>query len=165
MNVERGHVMGLFNRKPKTPDVEVVEWLIVGGDDTWNFDIVGEASYQGNIAAAVNRHGSRAEREAGRVALDRGQVKVQPEPTNQYDPMALRVAIDGKTVGYVAKKDAERFAEICRYMITQVHGKQLANAFAWRATADGRVGWLPGASDLMYGVKLSLPDDFWELDD
>ena len=96
------------------------------------------------------------------MVLDRGQAAIEPEPTNPYDPMAIRVSIDGATVGYIAREDAQRFAEVCRYMLTQVHGKQLVNAFAWRAVADARVGWLPGASDLMYGVKLSLPDDFWE---
>jgi len=156
--------MGLFNRKPKAAPVEVAEWLIVGEDGEWNFDIVGESKYQAAIAKAVGRHGSRDERESGRVVLDTGQVAVQPEPTNPYDPMALRVSIDGATVGYVAREDAARFAEVCRYMITAIHGEQLANAFAWRAVVDARVGWLPGASDLMYGVKLSLPEDFWEMD-
>lgn len=156
--------MGLFNRKSKEAPVEVAEWLIVGEDGDWNFDIVGESKYQAAIGKAVSRYAGREEREAGRLVLDLGQVVVQPEPTNAYDPMALRVSIDGVTVGYVAREDAERFAEVCRYMIREVHRTPLANAFAWRAVVDARVGWLPGAADLMYGVKLSLPDDFWELD-
>jgi len=120
----------------------VAEWIIVGEDGGWNFDIVGESKYQVAIGKAVSRYAGRDERESGRLVLDAGQAVVQPEPTNAYDPMALQVSMDGATVGYVAREDAERFAEVCRCMLSQVHGKQLANAFAWRAVVDARVGWL-----------------------
>lgn len=156
--------MGLFSRRPKAPPVEITEWVIVGEDEQWNFDIVGESNYQAAIGRAVARHASRDERDAGRMVLIAAEAAAQPEPDNPHDPMAVRVTIDGQTVGYVPREKAERFAEICRYMITEVHGKPLANAFAWRASVDARVGWFPGATDLMYGVKLSLPDDFWNLD-
>jgi hypothetical protein len=157
--------MKLFNRTPKAAPVEIAEWVIIGEDDEWNCDIVGESKYQAAIGKAVARHGDADSRSSGRLVLDLGQAAVQPEPTNAYDPLALRVTIDGATVGYIAREDAERFAEVCRYMIRDVHGHALADAFAWRAAVDVRIGWLPGASDLMYGVKLSLPDGFWELDE
>lgn len=49
--------------------------------------IVGEASYQ----PAVRR--CRA-----------GQsVSIDPEPTNSYDPLALRVSAAGRTIGYIAR--------------------------------------------------------------
>ncbi|MBI1379435.1 MAG: hypothetical protein GC157_18450 [Frankiales bacterium] len=156
--------MGLFHRRPKTPPIEIAEWIIIGEDEQWNFDIVGESKYQAAIGKAVAKHGSRDERDVGRMVLAAGEAVVQPEPDNPFDPMAVRVTIDGQTVGYVPREQAERFAEVCRYMIHEVHGKPLANAFAWRASVDARVGWLPGAPDLVYGVKLSLPDDFWDLD-
>ena len=113
--------MGLFSRKPK--QAEVAEWLIIGEDGDWNYDIVGESKYQPAIAKAVSQYGDIDARSSGRLVLDTGEVAVQPEPTNPYDPMALRVSIDGATVGYITREDAERFAEICRYMIRVLYGE------------------------------------------
>lgn len=155
--------MGLFGRK--SPKVQIHEWRIIGDEGAWNYDIVGESKYQPALQRAVAKYAGRDERESGRLVLDLMQAAVEPEPSNAFDPMALRVAIDGRTVGYVPAADAPRFAEICRYMVGYVLGRELANAFAWRAPVDARIGWLPGAPDLVYGVKLALPSDFWTRDE
>ncbi len=60
--------------------------------------VVGESHYQDAIAAAVNRWGVR-------------EVVAQlvPEPSNKHDRNAIRVCIDGGTVGYLAREETSEF--------------------------------------------------------
>lgn len=41
-----------------------------------------------------------------------------PEPQNPHDPNAIRVAVDGKTVGYVARDNTARISDIVRRGLT-----------------------------------------------
>lgn len=151
--------MGLFSRKSKLPVVESARWLAIG-DGSWTYEVVGESHYQQAIAEAVAQYADADERESGRCVLDLGQVLVEPEPSNAYDSGALRVAIDGRTVGYIPKKDAARFAEVCRWWCAVTCPE--ADPVSWQAVFDARIGWVPDAPDLVYGIKLSLPEGFWE---
>lgn len=41
-------------------------------------------------------------------------IKIEREPTNKYDKNAVRAAINGKTIGYIAHDDKERFLRQAR---------------------------------------------------
>lgn len=59
--------------------------------------VVGESNYQEALAAAVDRH--------GRAVM----AQLVTEPSNKYDRRAIRVDVDGRTVGYVPREDTEVF--------------------------------------------------------
>ena len=42
-------------------------------------------------------------------SLKNGKITLEPEPTNPYDSNAIRVLVNGKAVGHVARED-------CKYM-------------------------------------------------
>lgn len=155
--------MGLFNRKPKAPAVEVPTYMITG-DEAYGFDIVGESKYQGAIAQAVRRWSTAEDRENGRLLLDGYQATLHPEPDNRYDPDAVRVAIDGQTVGYVSADEAPGFAECVVWHLEQM-GMPPVGPHGWVASANARIGWHPTAPDRMYGVRLDIEDDFWDVPD
>lgn len=68
--------------------------LDIGSAGSCNFNIVGESSYQGRL---------RALNAAGRSF----RAMLQPEPTNAFDPNAIRVVAEGSdTVGYLSREDA-----------------------------------------------------------
>src|SRR4030095_4078320 len=84
-----------------TPDKVSLESFDVGSAaGACNFNIVGEASYQGrlrNISAS------------GRSFT----VVLMPEPTNAFDPNAIRVVAQGAdTIGYLSKEDAVFYAPV-----------------------------------------------------
>jgi hypothetical protein len=114
-------------------------------DDFW-FDIVGEQSY----SATLDELG-RDELEAeGKVVLD---FLVVPEPTNRYDPNAIRVAVEGQgTVGYFSREDAVEFAKLRELLIAQ------GAAGMCRGTLTG--GW---DADINIGVRLAIqPSETWD---
>jgi hypothetical protein len=116
-------------------------------DDFW-FDIVGEQSY----AATLDDLG-RDELEAeGKVTLD---FLVVPEPTNRFDPNAIRVAVDGHgTVGYFSREDAVDFAKLRELLLAQ------GTAGTCRGILTG--GW---DTDINIGVRLAIqPAETWDPD-
>lgn len=65
-----------------------------------NFNIVGESHYQGRLRNICT---------AGRAFT----VELRPEPTNAFDPNAIRVvAVDADTVGYLSREDAIHYAPV-----------------------------------------------------
>lgn len=103
----------------------------------WTFDIVGEGAYQENlsiICRGKTPDGHRLDCLASLV-LERG---------NPHDSNAVRVEIDGSTVGYLSRSDA---AEYRRHVT------------APSASCEARVvgGWDRGGRDAgSFGVKLKL---------
>jgi hypothetical protein len=66
-----------------------------------DFHIVGESQYQGRL-----RNVSESTGRTFRAVL-------MPEPTNAYDPNAIRVVVEGgDTVGYLSREDALRYAPV-----------------------------------------------------
>ena len=68
----------------------------------YDFDIVGEASYQQELEAIV---GCRDDDSAEYMT----QARLLPEPTNPYDENAICVTIEGKTIGYLSRKNAVEY--------------------------------------------------------
>src|SRR4051812_44842181 len=79
----------------------------VAGDGSYQFDIVGEASYQAalsQIAGGSTKDGHSLEC----VAI------LAEEPDNPYDKNAIVVAIGGLIVGYIAKYQAGDYKRALR---------------------------------------------------
>jgi hypothetical protein len=75
-----------------------------------NFNIVGESHYQGrlrNISASAGR---------SFTAL------LMPEPTNAFDPNAIRVVAEGAgTIGYLSREDAVHYAPVLELLGRHAH--------------------------------------------
>ena len=69
------------------------------------FNIVGEASYQKNIAKLAVLRGDRD-------CFTEIKATIKREPTNIYDKNACRVDINGITVGYFARNHAESWINL-----------------------------------------------------
>ncbi|MGI9016891.1 MAG: HIRAN domain-containing protein [Euzebya sp.] len=104
---------------------------------------VGESHYQDALSQIC--HG---EERRGDVALH--QSILIPEPDNLHDANAVRVAVDGLTVGYLAREDAGAYQPLLLQLRT-----------------SGHLGWCPaaivGGGERWYGVFLRLaePDAVW----
>ena len=68
----------------------------------FDFDIVGEASYQPALIHLADEYQDQP-------ADFRPIAQLIPESDNPYDRNAVRVDIGGKTVGYLSRDDAPRF--------------------------------------------------------
>lgn len=73
------------------------------GCGQFGLEVVGESQYQ----PAILRASRSARRQAGRRII---RVRVEREPTNPYDPQAVRViSNDGETVGYLSRESASSY--------------------------------------------------------
>ena len=110
--------------------------------------VVGEGSYQGTL-----------ERLAGGRTVDGGRDRdhkalLLPEPTNPYDPNAVRVVVvtadgTGATIGYLSRENAVSY----RPVIDRV--ARIGKVAACLASVSG--GWDRGTDDRgNFGVRLSV---------
>lgn len=98
------------------------------------FDIIGEQSYQANLRKIA---GPKQERSKYVEVMAR----VVSEPFNAYDKNAVKIEINGLTVGYLSRDDAKLLA-----------GKVINQTVP--ALING--GWLDDNSEGSYGVKLGI---------
>lgn len=113
------------------------------GPGTYEFDIVGESKYQGALEAIC---GGRTEDSAEHVT----EAVLYLEDSNPHDNLAVRVDIDGRTVGYLSRKDARSY----RQQLKQLGHDRLV----CRCDAMVVGGWRRSRTDQGYfGVKLDLP--------
>ncbi|PPC04345.1 hypothetical protein SOI76_12015 [Acinetobacter pittii] len=97
-------------------------------------DIVGEQSYQANLRKIA---GPKQEKSKYVEVMAR----VVSEPFNAYDKNAVKIEINGLTVGYLSRDDAKLLA-----------GKVINKTVP--ALING--GWLNSDSEGSYGVKLGI---------
>lgn len=131
--------MGLFSRKSADLEPYVLIWKLEYG-----YDLVGESNYRDHLAR-VAESGSGEDQSRGevyRLAI------LEREPNNRYDRNAVRVTIDGVTVGYVPRDDAPLIGPT----IGQV--EKAGGRFAVRAV----VGWSGSLASAPIGVRLDFPD-------
>lgn len=113
------------------------------GPGTYEFDIVGEASYQGALEQLC---GGRTEESAEHFA----QAVLLLEDSNPHDNQAVRVDIQGHTVGYLSRKDARSY----RAQLRKLGHRRIA---CW-CNAKIVGGWERSRNDRgHFGVKLDLP--------
>ena len=130
-------VFGRLNsRKNRTP-------VRLSGPGTYEFDIVGEASYQDALSKIC---GGKQEESAEHYA----DAELYLEDDNPHDKKAVCVLIEGKTVGYLSRKEARAF----RKQIEELG--QENSVLLCKAIIVG--GWKRSKRDEGYfGVRLDLP--------
>lgn len=101
---------------------------------SYAYDIVGEQAYQKNLKKIAGPK----EEESKFVEC---YAKVSSEPFNQYDKNAVKVEINGLTVGYLSKSEAAKLA-----------GRVINKTVP--AVING--GWKDDESTGSYGVKLAI---------
>lgn len=118
--------------------------LRLEGDGTYSTDVVGESHYQRGIERVV---GGRTRKSAEHYC----SAVLVIEDDNEYDGNAVRVDIDGVTVGYLPAEDAPDY----RQWLRREHGR-VRNATCPAVVVGG---WDRGGGDRgHFGVKLDLPD-------
>ncbi len=115
------------------------------GESGWSVEVTGESHYQHaleRLAGGRNEQGAHLEV----VAL------LAREPSNRWDKNAIRVEVQGETVGYIGRAECEGVQPLLRKLDAQ--GRP-----AWvRATING--GWVNTNSSGSFGIVLDdLPDE------
>ena len=115
------------------------------GDGSFSFDIVGESHYQDELEEIC---GGRTE-DSQRLEVE---ARIIHEDDNPHDDQALRVDVEGLTVGYIDRKNARNIRG--QFVEAGMPGIEAVCA----AIVVG--GWDRGGSDRgHFGVKLDLPTD------
>lgn len=110
-------------------------------DDGDEFDIVGESHYQKAIKILAGPNDEHVYDKEYRAFL-------VPENDNPHDNKAVRVDIEGMTVGYLSREDAPDFRESLR------EKKLAGKVTACKAIVIGGRG--PNGEKWSYGIRLSL---------
>jgi hypothetical protein len=76
--------------------------LFLEGPGLFAIDVVGEGSYQPALARIC---GGRREESANLEV----EACLRYEDSNPYDPLAIRVDIEGETVGYLSRENARMY--------------------------------------------------------
>lgn len=134
--------MGLFSRLfgGRSQNEAVVN---LPGPGTYSVDIVGESKYQSSLEAIC---GGRADESQEKIAV----ATLVHEDNNPYDNKAIRIDIEGMTVGYLSRENARQY----RKKIKE------AGYPGVTATCSAMIvgGWDRGGGDKgHFGVKLDLP--------
>lgn len=123
--------------RPKPPSV-CIQWR----DGSFPMKVVGESYFQDALTSICGRH-SRYGHEVECVAT------IEREPSNPYDPNAVKVVIQGQKVGHLPCEQAARV------------GEQLSKAGLSAALCAARIrgGWRTNQYDEgMFGVSLAIPN-------
>ncbi len=103
--------MGLFNRLRSRAANERAQTIRANhypGDEP--LEVVGESHHQEALWSIVGGRRSTPVQH-NTVAL------LQPEPDNRYDPNAIRVLVDGRPVGHLAREDAAAYSTGLRHLM------------------------------------------------
>lgn len=110
------------------------------GSDEYDFEIVGESRYQDNLLKLV---GKKQEEGAEKYV----HALLIAEPENKYDKNAVRVDIEGYTVGYIPRDEARKIQQ-------DLFGVSRSGTAVCNAVIVG--GWKDEESEGHFGVRLDL---------
>ncbi len=136
-----GFFSWLFGKQEVTP----AAIANLPGPGTYSLDVVGESNYQTALESICGGRSTRSQEKIVEATLIH-------EDDNPYDNQAISVSIQGKTVGYLSRKDARKYR------------KQLKQAGYPGITAKCSAmivgGWDKGGGDRgHFGVRLDLPTE------
>jgi len=122
---------------PEVPVVSASNDEAPDGVD-YNYDVVGESFRRDGLLALVRSHKAF---ETGEIY---GSAVLELEPTNEFDPTAVKVVVEGVHVGYIPKFDSPAVTE----MIKKRGKKEIE--------VPVRIGFDTNSPEPLIGVKLAL---------
>lgn len=122
---------------PEIPVVSATNDEAPDGID-YNYDVVGESFRRDGLLALVRSH----------KAFDTGEISgsatLELEPTNEFDPTAVKVVVEGVHVGYIPKFDSPAVTE----MIKKRGKKEIQ--------VPVRIGFDTDSPEPLIGVRIAL---------
>lgn len=112
-----------INNIIKTKNINKKSYKPIYQNSSNYFELVGTYYYTENLEDFLKDHENPYWKKLNKSNLNRVYkyhrlkdqlIKIEREPTNNYDKNAVRAAIHGKTIGYIAHVDKERFLRQAR---------------------------------------------------
>jgi hypothetical protein len=107
-------------------------------DSEYNYDVVGESFQRDHLTALIRAHNAFESGEIYSTAV------LELEPTNPFDPNAVKVVVEGTQVGYIPKFDSPAVTEMVKKS-----GKSSYEV-------PVRIGWDTNSPSPLIGVRLAL---------
>lgn len=146
MKLQKTENSNEFDMPSRSPfKTNPIAYVNLQPNNEYDFEIVGEASYQNNLASIAGPKASQS-KELYLEAI------IEAEPNNQYDKNAIRVSIDNKIVGYFDRETAKEFKR-------EYQRKGFSDKTTFKANAVVVGGWKDKNSQGSYGVKLDIDSD------
>ena len=122
------------------PEVPVVSASNTDAPDgvDYNYDVVGESYQRDHLTALIRAHNAFESGEIYSTAV------LELEPTNPFDPNAVKVVVEGTQVGYIPKFDSPAVTEMVKKS-----GKSSYEV-------PVRIGWDTNSPSPLIGVRLAL---------
>jgi len=122
------------------PEVPVVNSSNTEAPDgiDYNYDVVGESFQRDHLTALIRAHDAFESGEIYSTAV------LELEPTNPFDPNAVKVVVEGTQVGYIPKFDSPSVTKMVKKS-----GKSIYEV-------PVRIGWDINSPSPLIGVKLAL---------
>ena len=122
------------------PEVPVVSTAIIEAPDgvDYNYDVVGESFQRDHLTSLIRAHNAFESGEIYSTAV------LELEPTNPFDPSAVKVVVEGTQVGYIPKFDSPAVTEMVKKS-----GKSSYEV-------PVRIGWDTNSPSPLIGVRLAL---------
>jgi hypothetical protein len=104
----------------------------------YNYEIVGESFQRDHLMALIRSH----------KAFETGEILstavLEPEPTNEFDPTAVKVVVEGVQVGYIAKFDSAAVTKMIEKSEKKVY------------EVPAKIGFDANSPAPLIGVKIAL---------
>lgn len=107
-------------------------------DDVYNYDVVGESFQRDHLTSLIRAH------DAFNTGVIYSSAVLEMEPTNNFDPYAVKVVVEGTQVGYIPKFDSPAVTKMI-----QESGKKVYEVPA-------RIGFDTESPQPPIGVKIAL---------
>ena len=107
-------------------------------DDTYNYDVVGESFQRDHLMSLIRSHKAFKTGEIYSIAI------LEMEPTNEFDPNAVKVIVEGTQVGYIPKFDSPAVTKMIKESGKKVY------------EVPARIGFDTESSQPLIGVKIAL---------
>lgn len=108
--------------------------------DSYNFDVVGESFQRDHLVALLKKHGVLQDGSFSTPTI------LELEPTNDFDPTAVKVMVEGMQVGYIPKHLSGD--------VTKALKAKGVNEFE----VPGLLGWDADSPMPLIGVKLNMQE-------